>query len=385
MPGEAIEAKVTVFAEGSLGQLAEDVVKKKGLDRGSIPQIQSLGVKEVIKLPPESSFGANHVVHTFGFPLTDVFGGGTLYSLDKNTVAVALVLALDWKYADLNPQQELQVFKSHQYVRRILEGGEVIAYGAKTLPEGGYWALPRPYTDGALIVGDSAGFTDVRKLKGWHNAMRSGMLAAEAILAAVERDDFSAGSLKTYGDLLEASPVIADLKRGKNYRQMFTKGGSVYLGAPLSLIQGLFPGKMKTEPDYMGTEARPSQAGLPGGLRPAERRGALRDHPPRRRAVPHQALRTRRLRPVPPRLRRAPLRLLLPGRRLPVRGRRAHVQSLQLRPLPDLPDEVPAPGDPMARSRRRRRAQVQDHVTGRDRGRGHPGEAGTTEALAHRP
>jgi electron-transferring-flavoprotein dehydrogenase len=252
VPGEAIEAKVTVFAEGSLGQLAEDVVKRKGLGSGSTHQIQSLGVKEVIKLPPENRFGAGHVVHTFGFPLPDVFGGGTLYSLDKNTVAVALVLALDWKYADLNPQQELQVFKSHPYVRRILEGGEVIAYGAKTLPEGGYWALPRPYTDGALIVGDSAGFTDVRKLKGWHNAMRSGMLAAQAVLQAIERNDFSAGTLKAYGDLLEASPVIADLKRGKNYRQMFTKGRTVYLGAPLSLIQGFYPGRMKTEPDYQG-------------------------------------------------------------------------------------------------------------------------------------
>jgi electron-transferring-flavoprotein dehydrogenase len=252
VPGETIEARVTVFAEGSLGQLAEDVVKRQGLDRGSIPQIRSLGVKEVIKLPPENNFGANHVVHTFGFPLADVFGGGTLYSLDKNSVAVALVLALDWKYADLSPQQELQVFKSHPYVSRMLAGGEVIAYGAKTLPEGGYFALPQPYTDGALIVGDAAGFTDVRKLKGWHNAMRSGMLAAEAVFEAVERNDFSATALKRYGDLLEASPVIADLKRGKNYRQMFTKGRNVYFGAPLSLIQRLVPGRIKTEPDHLG-------------------------------------------------------------------------------------------------------------------------------------
>lgn len=250
--GEAVEAKVTVFAEGSLGQLAEDVVRRMGLDRDSSPQIHSLGVKEVVKLPPDHAFGANRVVHTSGFPLANVFGGGTLYSLDRNTVAVALVLALDWKYADLNPQQELQVFKSHPYVRRILEGGEVIAYGAKTLPEGGYWSLPRPYTDGALIVGDAAGFTDVRKLKGWHNAMRSGMLAAEAILTAIERDDFSAGSLQRYQELLEAGPVIADLKRGKNYRQMFTKGRTVYLGAPLSLLQRFVPGRIKTEPDHQG-------------------------------------------------------------------------------------------------------------------------------------
>ncbi len=252
VPGETIEAKVTVFAEGSLGQLAEDVVKRHHLDEGRIHQIHSLGVKEAIKLPADHPFGENHVVHTFGFPLANVFGGGTIYSLDKSTVLVALVLALDWKYADLNPQQELQVFKSHKYVSRILEGGEVIAYGAKTLPEGGYFALPRPYTDGALIVGDDAGFTDVRKLKGWHNAMRSGLLAGEAIMTAIERNDFSARTLARYGELLKASSVIGDLKRGKNYRQMFTKGRTVYLGAPLSLIQGLIPGRVKTEPDHQG-------------------------------------------------------------------------------------------------------------------------------------
>jgi electron-transferring-flavoprotein dehydrogenase len=252
VPGEAIEAKVTVFAEGSLGQLAEDVVKRHGLDEGRTHQIHSLGVKEVVKLPPENAFGQSRVVHTVGFPLPDVFGGGTLYSMEKNTVAVALVLALDWKYADLNPQQELQVFKSHPWVSRLLEGGEVIAYGAKTLPEGGYWALPRPYTDGALIVGDDAGFTDVRKLKGWHNAMRSGLLAGQAVMTAIERGDFSAAALQRYEELLVGSPIIANLKRGKNYRQMFTKGRTVYLGAPLSFIQGLIPARIKTEPDHRG-------------------------------------------------------------------------------------------------------------------------------------
>jgi electron-transferring-flavoprotein dehydrogenase len=254
VPGEAIEAGVTIFAEGSLGQLAEDVVQKMGLDRGRSHQIQSLGVKEVVKLPADNAFGPNRVVHTFGFPLPDVFGGGTLYSLDKNTVAVALVLALDWKYADLSPQQELQVFKSHPYVARMLAGGEIIAYGAKTLPEGGFFALPQPYTDGALIVGDDAGFTDVRKLKGWHNAMRSGMAAGQAVAEAVAQGDFSAGALRRYQELLEAGPVIADLKRGRNYRQMFTKGRTVYLGAPLSLVQRFVPGRIKTEPDYLGTK-----------------------------------------------------------------------------------------------------------------------------------
>jgi len=250
VPGETIEAKVTVFGEGSLGQLAEDVITRNGLGSGRNHQVHSIGVKEIVKLPNDNGFGANHVVHTFGYPLPSVFGGGTLYSMDKNTVAVALVLGLDWKYAELNPYQELQRFKSHEYVRKLLDGGETIAYGAKTLPEGGYYSLPQLYTDGALIVGDAAGFTDVRKLKGWHNAMRSGAMAGEAIVTAIERDDFSAAGLKTYDDLLQASPVITDLKRGKNYRQVFSKGGSVYVGAPLSLLQRLVPVKLATEDDY---------------------------------------------------------------------------------------------------------------------------------------
>ena len=194
VPGEEIEAQVTVFAEGSLGQLAEDVMEKMGLRRAASIRSSPSGSRKSSSCHRRTPSGPNHVVHTFGFPLPDVFGGGTLYSLDKNLVAVALVLALDWKYADLSPQQELQVFKSHPYVRRWLEGGEVVAYGAKTLPEGGYFALPRPYTGGALLVGDAAGFTDVRKLKGWHNAMRSGMLAAQAVAEAIERDDFSAAT-----------------------------------------------------------------------------------------------------------------------------------------------------------------------------------------------
>jgi electron-transferring-flavoprotein dehydrogenase len=250
VPAEIVEAKVTVFGEGSLGRLAEDVVERQDLHRIGNPQIYSLGVKEIIKLPDDNAFGVNHVVHTFGYPLTTVFGGGTIYSLDKNTVAVALILALDWKYADLNPQLELQVFKSHKYVRSLLEGGEVISYGAKTLPEGGYWALPQPYTNGALIVGDAAGFTDVRKLKGWHNAMWSGLLAGRAIRAAIESDDFGADSLGLYGQLLEQSPVMEDLRKGKNYRQVFSKSGSVLLGAPLSLFQGIIRRRLNTPPDY---------------------------------------------------------------------------------------------------------------------------------------
>jgi electron-transferring-flavoprotein dehydrogenase len=245
-----------VFGEGSLGQLAEDVIQRNGLATGANHQVYSVGVKEIIKLPDDNAFGANHVVHTFGYPLPRIFGGGTIYSMGKNTVAVALVMGLDWKNADLNPHLELQRFKAHPYIAKLIAGGETIAYGAKTLPEGGYYSLPQPYTDGALIVGDAVGFTDVRKLKGWHNAMRSGMLAGEAIARAIAAGDFSEAGLKAYDDLLHASPVIRDLRKGRNYRQVFSKGGSVYVGAPLSLLQGLVPGKIATEPDFATLKKR---------------------------------------------------------------------------------------------------------------------------------
>lgn len=265
IPAETITAAVTVFGEGSLGQLAEQVITRNGLARGGNPQIYSVGVKEIVQLPEGNAFGTNHVIHTFGYPLPRVFGGGTIYSMDKNTVAVALVMGLDWKYADLNPYEELQRFKAHPYIAGLLAGGETIAYGAKTLPEGGFHSLPQPYTDGALIVGDAAGFADVRKLKGWHNAMRSGTLAGEAIAVAIERGDFGPGTLQVYDDLLKASPVIADLEKGKNYRQMFSKGGGVYVGAPLSLLQRLVPGRISMEADYTALTRARLERDLEGG------------------------------------------------------------------------------------------------------------------------
>ncbi len=253
MPGEEIEGKVTVFAEGSLGQLAEDVVEKMGLNRGRIHQIQSLGVKEVIKLPADNAFGANHVVHTFGFPLADVFGGGTLYSLDKNTVAVALVLALDWKYADLSPQQELQVFKSHRTSARPSKA-------ARSSP-----TAPRPCRRAATSPCRSPTPTGRSSWATWPGTptwQAQGLAQRHALGDAggpgrgrghraerLQRRDAAAD-----GEPLEASPVVADLKRGKNYRQMFTKGRNVYFGAPLSLIQRLVPGRIKTEPDHLGTK-----------------------------------------------------------------------------------------------------------------------------------
>ncbi len=254
IPGDIIQAKVTVLGEGSLGQLAEDMVQKLKLDKGKNHQIHSVGVKEILRLPAEGNkFGNNRVIHTMGYPSrANVFGGGTLYSMGENLVAVAVILALDWPYADLNPQKELQLFKSHAFVKKLIEGGEAIAYGAKTLPEGGYYSLPRPYMGGGIIIGDDAGFTSARKLKGLHYAIKSGMLAAEAIAKAVEAQDFSEKSLKAYEGLLNSSFIVEDLKAGRNYRQLFSKTGpfGLYAAAPLSLVQQFFPVRLGTGPDY---------------------------------------------------------------------------------------------------------------------------------------
>jgi len=256
MPGDVLEAKVTVLGEGSLGQLSEDIVSRLNLANEANPQVHSLGVKEIIRLPQKNNFGANRVVHTFGFPnkaLTpDVFGGGTIYSMDANTVALALVLALDWRYCDLSPQLELQLFKSHRFVRRLIEGGEVIAYGAKTLPEGGFYALPGLVADGAIIIGDAAGLTSVKKLKGLHYAMKSGIIAAEAIFKAIGKHDFSKSTLQSYEELLDTSWVMRDIRSARNYRHVFSKAGraGLYFGAPLSLVQQWLPFRLATEPDY---------------------------------------------------------------------------------------------------------------------------------------
>lgn len=272
VPGDVLEAKVTVFGEGSLGQLSEEMVKRFKLDEGRNPQIHSLGVKEIIRLPEKNNFGANRVIHTLGFPnkrlMPDVFGGGTLYSMGSNLVAVALILALDWRYCNLEPQRELQIFKSHRLIQRLIEGGEVVAYGARTLPEGGYYSRPELATDGALIVGDAAGLTNVRKLKGLHYAIKSGILAAEAIFQAIEKQDFSRSTLATYEELLRNSFIERDLWAARNYRQVFTKAGraGLYLGAPLSLVQQWIPVRLGTKPDYQGMRRVQLNRRYRGGL-----------------------------------------------------------------------------------------------------------------------
>ncbi len=253
IPGEIIEAKATVLGEGSAGLLAESVVRRFNLDENKNPQIYSLGVKEIIKLPENNAFGPNRVIHTLGFPLpSDIYGAGSIYSMRDNLVAVALVMALDWRYANLSPQQELQIFKSHRMIKNFLEGGEVVAYGAKTFPEGGYYSVPQLVADGVIIVGDAAGLTNAKKRKGLHYAIKSGIAAGEAIYEAIEKEDFTAESLKKYHDILDQSFVMKELHSSRNYRQIFSRTGRLgyYLGAPISFFQSWIPSRLGTKPVY---------------------------------------------------------------------------------------------------------------------------------------
>jgi len=255
VPGEIIEAKVTVLGEGSAGLLAENVVKQFELNVDKNPQIYSMGVKEIIKLPENNSFGANRVIHTLGFPLpSDIYGAGSIYSMRDNLVAVALVMSLDWRYADLNPQQELQIFKSHSMIKNFLKGGEVVAYGAKTFPEGGFYSVPQLVADGVIIVGDGAGLTNAKKRKGLHYAIKSGIAAGEAIYQAIEKQDFTTASLKKYHDILNESFVMKELYASRNYRQIFSSTGRLgyYLGAPLSFFQSWIPHRLSTKPGHEG-------------------------------------------------------------------------------------------------------------------------------------
>jgi electron-transferring-flavoprotein dehydrogenase len=188
-----------------------------------------------------------------GFPSKpSIFGGSTLYSTGKDTVALAINLSLDWRYCDLDPQRELQLLKSHWLLRRMLYGGEVIAYGAKTIPEGGYYSMPESVANGAIIIGDAAGLLSVKKLKGLHYAIKSGILAGNAAFEAIEQQDFSTHTLNRYKSLLKNSFIGKELREARNYRQIFAKAGrlGMYLGTLLSLFHKYVPGRLRTELDY---------------------------------------------------------------------------------------------------------------------------------------
>src|SRR6266511_864426 len=195
-PGVDLLGNVTVLGEGVRGSLTKKLIQRLGLDEGREPQVYSLGVKELWELP-DDRYPTGRVTHTLGFPSDQwTYGGGWIYGMQNRVLNLGYVTGLDYRDPLIDPHAEFQRFKSHPFLARLLKGGKMIRYGAKAIAAGGWHAMPRMYADGVLIVGDSAGFLNAARLKGIHSAIKSGMLAAETIFAALLAGDFSASNLQ---------------------------------------------------------------------------------------------------------------------------------------------------------------------------------------------
>jgi electron-transferring-flavoprotein dehydrogenase len=258
LEGETIEAKYIVLAEGCDGLLTEKFVEKAGLKRRA-NQLYSVAVKELIKVSPEqyAEFTTGRVIHAMGYPIwtpvvgPGMFGGGIVYPLQAEHLAVGMIVGADWKYYDFNPQDALTLFKQHSRVKKFIEEGTVVEAGAKMIPEGGWNAIPRDPISGAIgkgnviILGDSAGFVNMLKIKGLHNAIDSGMMAARAITETIDNPRESA---VRYTDLLLKSNVAKEMKSAANFRQTVARFGPLQ-GMPLSVLGTLLPA-FNIEKDY---------------------------------------------------------------------------------------------------------------------------------------
>src|SRR5271167_2005121 len=222
-PGYELRAKVTVLAEGTRGSLTKQLVEKYKLDNIN-PQIYSLGIKELWDVQP-GRIQPGYVAHTLGWPVaTDMYGGGWIYGLSNNRVSIGLVLALEYANPQFDPHAAFQTWKTHPFLKNILDGGKLVRYGAKSLPYGGWYAMPRNYVDGGLIIGDSGSFLDSQRLKGIHMAMKSGMLAAETIFDALKAGDTSSKTLSAFPKKVDQSYIKKELWQVRNFHQSFQHG-----------------------------------------------------------------------------------------------------------------------------------------------------------------
>ncbi len=219
--GIEIHAPVTVLAEGCRGHLSKQLIKHFSLDKDCDPQTYGIGMKELWRLP-EGRVQPGLIQHTIGWPLDPrTYGGSFVYHLDDNRLALGFVVALDYADPAFSPFEALQQFKHHPRMRALLEGGEIISSGARALVEGGYQSLPNTQMPGALLIGDAAGLLNVPKIKGTHQAMRSGMLAAEHLHQQHQSDGLRSDG---FDQALRGSAIVSELKRVRNIRPGFHKG-----------------------------------------------------------------------------------------------------------------------------------------------------------------
>jgi len=223
-PGADCRARVTVLSEGPRGTIAKALEKQLGLTAGRNAQVYSTGVKELWEMPA-GRVEKGRVIHTLGFPLpNETFGGGFIYGVDDTHWSVGFVTGLDYRDPTTDPHLNLQRFKTHPLVRSLLEGGKPVAYGAKAIPEGGWWAMPQLAAEGFLLCGDTGGFLNGARLKGVHLAIKSGMLAAETVLDCLLAGDFSKERLGAYQTRVRSSWAADELRRVRNFHQGFEHG-----------------------------------------------------------------------------------------------------------------------------------------------------------------
>jgi electron-transferring-flavoprotein dehydrogenase len=223
-PGYDLRAKITILAEGTRGSLTKELVGKFDLAKGCNPQTYGVGVKELWEVP-SGRIAPGEVIYTMGWPLTTKeYGGAWIYGSKDNLVSLGFVTGLDYPDPRLDPQHVLQDFKQHPFIASLLAGGKMIRYGAKSLPYGGWWAIPRVAGNGWMILGDSAGFLNSQRLKGIHLAIKSGMLAAETAFEALKKSDSSASTLGQFKQKIDASWIRDELWKVRNFHQGFEKG-----------------------------------------------------------------------------------------------------------------------------------------------------------------
>jgi electron-transferring-flavoprotein dehydrogenase len=275
-PGIALKGKYTLLAEGARGSLSKQLIRRFGLDADSGPQKFGIGLKELWEVPKEKH-RPGLVQHTMGWPLGDKTGGGSfLYHFGDNLVSVGFVVHLDYANPYLNPFKEFQRAKLHPRIREHLEGGKRIAYGARALTEGGWQAIPRLVFPGGALIGCAAGFMNVPRIKGSHNAMLSGMMAGEAAFAAIEQGR-AGDALQDYDDSLRTSSLAAELKKVRNVKPLWSRLGTrlgVVLGGVDMWLNTLFPFLRHTlkhaKPDYASLHkaaaSQPSDYPKPDGV-----------------------------------------------------------------------------------------------------------------------
>ena len=251
-PGVDIHAKVTIFCDGVRGNLTKRLIQEFQLSKDREPEQYAVGLKELWDIPG-GRIEPGTVIHTLGYPLRhEEFGGAFIYALPENRLALGFVTGLDYADPLFDPHMAFNRLKKHPLVASLIEGGTLVRYGAKALPEGGWNTIPKLHTAGGLIAGDAGGFMNSMRLKGIHLAMRSGMLAAETAFDAIRAGDTSEAALKTYQDKIDASPIRTELYPVRNVHQAFGYGlfaGLMFSGMTL-LAGGRWIGDLRGRPGY---------------------------------------------------------------------------------------------------------------------------------------